>query len=60
LEWKCWILGIVSPVVPIPRNEREGLKVGRLSGGPHDKFNEWPDSLLSERQGDSIASLGLD
>ncbi len=34
------ILGIVSLVVPIPRNEREGFKVGGVSVGVETRHEE--------------------
>jgi len=41
------ILGIVSLVVPIPRNEREGFKVGGLSVGVETRHREKVSPLAS-------------
>ena len=41
------ILGIVSFVVPIPRNEREGFKVGGLSVGVETRHSEKASPLVS-------------
>jgi len=41
------ILGIVSLVVPIPRNEREGFKVGGLSVGVETRHSEKVSPLAS-------------
>ncbi len=41
------ILGIVSLVVPIPRNEREGFKAGGLSGGVETRHEEKASFLVS-------------
>ena len=41
------ILGIVSLVVPIPRNEREGLKVGGVSVGVETQHAEKVSPIVS-------------
>lgn len=41
------ILGIVSLVVPIPRNEREGFKVGGVSVGVETQHSEKVSPLVS-------------
>ncbi len=41
------ILGIVSLVVPIPRNEREGFKVGGMSVGVETRHEEKVSPFVS-------------
>jgi len=41
------ILGIVSLVVPIPRNEREGFKVGGVSVGVETQHSERVSPFVS-------------
>jgi len=41
------ILGIVSLVVPIPRNEREGVKVGGVSVGVETRHQEKVSPFVS-------------
>lgn len=41
------ILGIVSLVVPIPRNEREGIKAGGISIGVETRHEEKVPPLVS-------------
>lgn len=41
------ILGIASLVVPIPRNEREGFKIGGMSVGLETRHEERLAPLLS-------------
>ena len=41
------ILGIVSLVMPIPRNEREGFKVGGVSVGVETRHEEKVSPLVS-------------
>ncbi len=41
------ILGIVSLVVPIPRNEREGFKVGDMSVGVETRHEEKVSPFVS-------------
>jgi hypothetical protein len=41
------ILGIVSLVVPVPRNEREGFKVGGVSVGVETQQSERVSPLVS-------------
>ncbi len=41
------ILGIVSLVVPIPRNEREGFKVGGVSVGVETQHEEKVSPFVS-------------
>ena len=41
------ILGIASLVVPIPRNQRDGVKVGGLSIGVETKHDEKVPPLVS-------------
>ena len=41
------ILGIVSLVVPMPSNEREGFKVGGLSVGVETQHSEKVSPLVS-------------
>ena len=41
------ILGVVSLIVPIPRNEREGFKVGGLSVGVETRHEEKVSPFVS-------------
>lgn len=41
------ILGIVSLVVPVPRNEREGFKVGGVSVGVETQHSEKVSPFVS-------------
>ena len=41
------LLGIVSLVVPIPRNEREGIKAGGISIGVETRHEEKVPPLVS-------------
>jgi hypothetical protein len=41
------ILGVVSLVVPIPRNEREGFKAGGLSVGVETRHEEKVSPFVS-------------
>lgn len=41
------ILGIVSLVVPIPRNEREGIKAGGISIGVETRHEEKVPPIVS-------------
>ena len=41
------ILGVVSLVVPIPRNEREGFKVGGVSVGVETQHEEKVSPFVS-------------
>jgi hypothetical protein len=41
------ILGIVSLVVPIPRNERDGVNIGGVSIGIETKHNERISPIVS-------------
>ncbi len=41
------ILGIVSLVVPIPRNEREGIKAGGISIGVETRHEEKVPPVVS-------------
>jgi hypothetical protein len=41
------ILGVVSLVVPVPRNEREGFKVGGVSVGVETQHSEKVSPFVS-------------